>query len=188
MNEYDFVLKFSLGSTKLDSQAIADRLFESGCDDGLVGTGLTGRVAIHFLRQAKSALAAIQSALRNVKTALPEASLIEASPDLVGLTDIADIVGCSRQNIRKLAMTSADFPAPAYDGSTTLWHLANIIPWLKAQGRYSISDEILQVAQINMAINLAGKMGTYDSSQLLEQLAEAKQIMKLRNKVLQELA
>jgi hypothetical protein len=35
----------------------------------------------------------------------PGAELVEASPDFVGLTDVADLVGCSRQNIRKLMLT-----------------------------------------------------------------------------------
>jgi hypothetical protein len=48
---------------------------------------------------------AIFSVVQKVRTAIPVAELVEASPDFVGLTDVADLVGCSRQNIRKLMLT-----------------------------------------------------------------------------------
>ena len=35
----------------------------------------------------------------------PGATLTEADPDLVGLTDVADILGCTRQNMRRLMVT-----------------------------------------------------------------------------------
>lgn len=31
----------------------------------------------------------------------PEAVLVEAAPDLVGVTDVANLLGCTRQNIQK---------------------------------------------------------------------------------------
>jgi hypothetical protein len=80
MKNYEFILKFSLGACNLDSEAIADRLYQAGCDDGLVGTGLPEHVAIHFIRRSESAEKAIHSALNNVRSALPEARLIAVSP------------------------------------------------------------------------------------------------------------
>jgi hypothetical protein len=40
----------------------------------------------------------------DVRAALPEAILIEAAPDYVGLSDVADSVGVTRQNLRKLML------------------------------------------------------------------------------------
>ncbi len=57
-------------------------------------TGLPGRVALSFVREADSANAAMVSALADARRAMPSATLIEAVPDLVGLTDIADAVAC----------------------------------------------------------------------------------------------
>jgi hypothetical protein len=45
---------------------------------------------------------ALLSALSDVQRVMPDAKLVEASPDLVGLTDIANLLGFSRQYMRKL--------------------------------------------------------------------------------------
>ncbi|MBB2915709.1 hypothetical protein FHX60_000078 [Cupriavidus alkaliphilus] len=56
-------------------------------------------------RHGKPAIAKARvSALPNASRAVPSAVLIEAVPDLVGLTDIADAVGMSRQNVRNLVL------------------------------------------------------------------------------------
>lgn len=65
------------------------------------------------------------SALADARRAMPSATLIEAVPDLVGLTDIADAVGMSRQNMRKLMIGYPEsFPArcmKAAPHSGTCW-------------------------------------------------------------------
>ena len=58
----------------------------------------------------------------------PKPILVEVTPDIVGLTDVAEIVGCSRQNMRKLLITGgARGPAPIHEGASTLWHLAPVL-------------------------------------------------------------
>ena len=62
--------------------------------------------------------------------------MIEVAPDLVGLTDVADIVGVSRQNMRKLMLAHpGSFPAPVHEGSASIWHLRTLA-WLQAKGSY----------------------------------------------------
>lgn len=95
----------------------------------------------------------------DVKRAIPTARLIEAAPDFVGLTDIADIVGVTRQNMRKLMVSySTSFPAPVHEGSTSLWHLAEVMAWLQARGTYQIETPVMEVAVTAMQINLAKDM------------------------------
>ncbi|CPQ46083.1 DNA-binding protein [Bordetella pertussis] len=111
--EYLFTLKYQLADADSDLDALVERLGEAGCDDALVGMGLPGRLVLEFTREADSAEAAVRSALADVRRAMPTAALIEAAPDLVGLTDVAQIVGVSRQNMRKLMLAHpATFPAP----------------------------------------------------------------------------
>src|SRR5471030_1848037 len=100
--EYTFTLKYRLAVEDDEQDRIVERLGLAGCDDALVGIGLPGRLALAFTREADSAQAAVRSALADVQRAVPSAALIEAAPDLVGLTDAAQIVGVSRQNMRKL--------------------------------------------------------------------------------------
>lgn len=158
MKEYDFILKFDLPDHESDPDQYIDALFESGCDDATVGVGLTGRVALNFIREATSAYDAVMSAINDVNKAIPGARLIEATPDLVGITDIAEIIGCSRQNMRKLVLThKAAFPSPVHEGTTAIWHLAKVLKWLQSNGNYEIDDSLIEVSSTNMRVNVTAQ-------------------------------
>lgn len=153
--EYVFTLKYQLASDDRNVDDIIERLGAAGCDDALVGIGLPGRLAMTFTREADSAQNAICSALADVRGALPAARIIEAAPDLVGLTDVAELVGVSRQNMRKLMLThSNSFPTPVHDGSTALWHLTDLLEWLQSRGGYDISQSMIDVAQMTLQVNV----------------------------------
>ncbi len=154
--DYIFTLKYQLSEQDCDKDALVERLGIAGCDDALIGIGQPGRIALEFTREGASAEAALVSAMKAVKAAVPSARLIEASPDLVGLTDVAEILGVSRQNMRKLMVGhSTSFPAPMHDGTTVLWHLAEILQWLQNRGAYVLEGGILDVAETAMQINRA---------------------------------
>jgi predicted DNA-binding transcriptional regulator AlpA len=154
--EYIFTLKYQLAEEDSDHDEFIDRLGAAGCDDALVGIGHPGRIALEFTREAESADAALMSALADVKRAVPSARLIEAAPDFVGLTDAADVVGVSRQNMRKLMMKyPTSFPAPVHEGSAAVWHLADLLIWLQAKGQYDVDLSTAEVAVAAMRINLA---------------------------------
>ncbi|MBJ3816842.1 DNA-binding protein [Shimwellia pseudoproteus] len=154
--EYQFTLRYQLAAQDSDALAVAERLGGGGCDDAVVGIGLPGRVALAFTREAPDAGQAIQSALADVQRIVPAAVLIEVAPDLVGLTDAAGIVGVSRQNMRKLMLASSGgFPAPVHEGSTAIWHLSDILSWLQSKGSYALSGQVIEVARVAMAVNVA---------------------------------
>jgi len=165
LKTYEFELKFSLPRTTPDSKTIIEGLGETGCTDALVGIGKSGRIAFRFHRTANSAFEAVLSAIKDIKQAIPEVSLIEAAPDLVGLSDIADILGYSRQNIRKLMMNNpASFPTPIHEGKTILWHLSSILIWVKERDRYQIDELLLDVANTTMQLNIAKESQHLDAS------------------------
>ena len=163
MKDYDFILKFELPDHDTDPEQFVDALYESGCDDASVGIGQQGRIALNLIRQSESALDAILSAISDVKKAIPGVKLIEATPDLVGLTDIADILGFSRQNMRKIAVKNKSaFPAPVHDGTVSLWHLFKVLKWFKASKAYNIEDSLIEVSRTNMQVNFASQMRDID--------------------------
>jgi hypothetical protein len=169
MNTYEFTLKFSLPVTESDMDSLVERLGEAGCDDALVGIGKPGRLALDFARDADSAYYAISSAMAEIKQVVPDAKLVEATPDLVGLTDVADIVGCSRQNIRKVMISSgAEFPVPVHEGKSALWHLSSVLVWLRETKSYKVEDDLLDVASINMQFNAARGMDAIDGMRQTE--------------------
>jgi hypothetical protein len=153
--EYEFTLKYQLIEDE-NVDAMLERLAEAGCDDAMVGVGQPGRLALAFVREAPSAMEAIESALSDVRKAVPGARLIEATPDLVGLTDVAEIIGVSRQNMRKLMLSHMySFPTPIHEGSTSLWHLADVLIWLQARGSYAIGQDIVDLARVAMSVNVS---------------------------------
>ena len=165
MKEYEFTLKFGFSNASINPESFVDLLGEGGCDDALIGVGQQGRIALNFNREAESALTAICSAIEDVKSVIPEATLIEATPDFVGLSDIADVLGFSRQNMRKLMMNNkASFPLPIHEGRSAIWHLSNVLSWCREGNRYQVNELLQDVATANMQLNLAKEAFHIDPS------------------------
>jgi len=141
--EYDFTLRFKLQAATYSVEQLIERLGEAGCDDATVGIGQSGRIALNFTRESASASDAVLSAIRDIRGAIPGAELIEAAPDYVGLTDVADLVGMSRQNLRKLMASHLDFPTPVHSGThSQVWHLEIVL-------------QLIELAHVAQQCNLA---------------------------------
>lgn len=165
MKEYEFILKFNLPDGNIDPEQYVDPLYEAGCDDANIGIGQKGRIALNFVREGRSAIDAIFSAISDVKKAIPKAKLVEVTPDLVGFTDIAEIIGCSRQNIRQVFIANKSvFPSPVHEGSVALWHLTKVLRWFKDSGDYDIKDDLIEISSASMQVNLAAQMSDLDFS------------------------
>lgn len=157
--EYTFTLKYQLAADDRDSAAVVERLGAAGCDDALVGTGVAGRIALEFTREAASAEAAVRSALEDVRRAIPGARLTEAGPDYVGLTDVADMLAMSRQNLRKLMLNHpASFPPPVHEGSASVWRLADLLAWF-AERDYALDAALVGTAKAAGQVNRAKDAG-----------------------------
>jgi hypothetical protein len=155
MEQYNFILSFALGEHDADPQLFVERLLAEGCDDSLIGLGWHGRIALDFTREAASADDAVLSALADVQRAIPEARLIEATPDLVGLTDIANLLGFSRQYMRKLVVKKgARFPLPVHEGKPAIWHLSTVLTWFADSKTRDFDEALLEIARVNMQCNL----------------------------------
>lgn len=154
--EYVFTLKYRLADENVSQEDMVEHLFAAGCDDATIGIGQPGRIALAFRREAPDACSAICSALGDVKRALASARLVEAGPDFVGLTDVADLAGVTRQNMRKLMLSHASqFPLPVHEGNPSVWHLSDVLGWLMSRGAYAISADLIDVAKATKQVNLA---------------------------------
>lgn len=165
MKDYEFTLKFRLSDISINPEKYVEDLIANGCDDALIGIGQKGRIALDFVRESESAYAAVLSALKDIKKVIPDAILVEATPDLVGLTDVAELLGFTRQNMRKIMVSSgALFPAPVHEGKPAIWHLSKILAWLKESKRYSIEDSLIDIAKANMQLNIAKEASELDQA------------------------
>ena len=163
MNEYDFTLKFALPSPDANLDDCVEQLGAAGCDDALIGVGRRGRVALAFTREGETAELAVLSAIADVKSALPDARLVEAAPDLVGLTDVAELLDVSRQNMRKLILTSrAEPPVPVHEGKPTIWRLSKLLLWLREEKNYPVEEGLISLAKATMQVNLAVELRDAD--------------------------
>lgn len=140
MNEYEFVLRFQLPENNDQPEEYLDALYEAGCDDATIGVGLPGYLGLDFCREANSAEQAVLSAIHDVKRAIPNSKLTEVTPDLLNITEIADLISSrlqkvSRQAMRKYAFAQvakmkSRFPAAAVTSSSPLWHVDEVLCWL----------------------------------------------------------
>lgn len=161
---YEFILKFTVGDAETDPAQHVEALGEAGCTDALVGIGRMGFIALDFAREASSAREAITSAIDDVRRAIPAAVLVEAKPDLVGLTEIADLLGFSRQYMRKLAHSEPrSFPAPTHEGKPSMWHLFAVLRWAEVERRREVDAALCDLAKLTMSVNIA--VGERDADQ-----------------------
>lgn len=177
MTEYEFTLRFDISRSSVSPDDAVELLAEHGCDDATVGIGIRGRIALAFAREASSAEDAIASALKEVARVLPHAVLVEAAPDYVGLSEIADSVGKTRQNLRKLLVDCAGAaPQPIHEGSSSIWHLAPVLEWLRDAKGYEIDQRAIDVATVNRQLNAATtqvRISPIIAASVEEYLAEA---------------
>lgn len=163
MPEYEFTLKFKLQDSQIDPDIYVEQLYESGCDDAVIGTGKKGYIGLNFIRESSSAYEAISSAVKDIKKVIAEGVLVEAAPDLVGITDIANLLGCTRQNIQKLiAKDNSTCPPAIYGGAQSIWHLAEFLNWLIDSKKHSVSESLVEVAKVNMSLNVTKQFAMLD--------------------------
>lgn len=111
------------------------KLLSAGCDDALFGER-DGVQFGEFDREASGFPEAVRSAMRSVRSAVPQVELVRIEPDeLVSAAAIAERAGFSREYIRLLTNGErgpGGFPPPAMqiDGRTRLWRWPDVAGWL----------------------------------------------------------
>ena len=153
MKEFNFELIFKLVDNQ-DSNEYLDVLFENGCDDATISTGQLGMLCLSFTREA----------INDVKKAIPSAKLVEATPDIVNISDISSILGHSKQYTRKLFNSkTSSLPAPIHIGNPSIWHLSEILNWLKSLGKQEnkINENLFELSHITRQINAKRQLEDY---------------------------
>lgn len=162
MKAYDFSLTFKIQNELWDVDYIANKLYEAGCDDAFVCTGMRNTVLLEFDRESKSAKEAIESAEHDILKAFPSAKIFEARPDRVSLEDIARFTGKTRQSVGKLH----NFPEPVSTTPRPFWHLFQVIVWCKENKKAAFDPSIFEVSKATWVYNHMldeDKLKTYKS-------------------------
>ena len=151
---FEFTLLFRLPADAEPVNSYLDALFESGCSDALIGSGRAGYIALDFDREAPSADLAVTTAIENALDAIPDVQLVEVKPDMVGVSEVADIVGCTRQNVRLHIVGKKSAPAPLHSGGADIWHLVDLAPFLSENTPLRVPEGLRKVSVIAMRANL----------------------------------
>ncbi len=158
MKTYEFSLRYDVSACHLSIDQIDDKLYEGGCDDVLIRHGRKHEVIVQFTRSAPAANKALEQAHQQVQAALPCARLLEAHPDYVGPTDIAQIYNVSRQRVQSLMHTkAAGVHAMTSVGNTQIFRLGTVIDEFANLGmrvnNETLHEAALAAMQLNRAIN-----------------------------------
>jgi len=155
---FNFTLTLS-GITN-DTPGLEDALYAAHCNDALIcfyGTA----VYLDFDRESDSLEHAILSAIQDIESAPGLNARVESvDAALVGLSDIAELTGVSRQAIALLkdgARGSGQFPGPVQrvKGNSPLWRWQKVVEWLVAEGRIPAQSPMVAHARTLDSLNLA---------------------------------
>lgn len=178
------IYQFTLVLDGVDEQTpgIEDALFEAGCDDALINYK-NGVVYLDFDRVGDDLEQAIISAIRDVETAVIDASIISVAPEhLVSLSDIAQRVSLSRQAISLLMLGErgkGGFPKPVLKiaNKSPLWRWSAIAEWFYQQNKihdHAIVEHANIVEDINAALELRNKKAFDHRKKILSQFRTQK--------------
>ena len=159
MNSYQFQLVFSIHPNE-DAEQYLDALFEAGCDDALISIGKPGYLAADFTRESASAYEAIKTAIEAITKVIPHAKMIKAAPYIANLSEMANLFGCSKQNLSKYARGESPksdlFPCPIVSGKVDYWYVLDVALWLYKNNKMNIQkqdiDGLKAIHDLNIAI------------------------------------
>lgn len=62
-------------------------------------------------------------------------------------------MGVTRQTMHKLMVANRDFPLPVHEGLVALWHLADVLVWLKNRKGYEPNRSLRETAAATLEVN-----------------------------------
>jgi len=171
---YNFTL--TLSGVTYETDGLEDALFESGCDDALV-CAYGHAVYLEFDREAESLHEAIMSAVQNVESAGIGAIVASVDSALVGLSDIAENAGMSRQAIAMLkdgTRGNGNFPCPVQriKGQSPLWDWSDVAAWLEENGRLKAGSDLVENARTLSKWNLILRAAASRDFEEVESMAQ----------------
>ena len=126
------------------------------CFDTALGNhpDMPGMLSLEYIRQAGSARQAIFGALSELRQINPQGYLAGVAPDLIDFQGVARLFGVNARNMRALMEKyGVLFPAPQFVAENPMWHSADILGLIAAQGLREIPEAELEMAHTVRAIN-----------------------------------
>jgi len=139
--EYEFVLVVD-GISFEDDEAVA---ILTDAFDGVLSWN-RGLCRLSVSGMGRDSYEAASRLVPRLAAALPKLKIVRLDPELVGISDIAQRIGHSRQNVQQWVNGerngSRPFPAPeGCAGRSLVWRWADVNEWLRPLG---VSDEAVR--------------------------------------------
>lgn len=179
-----FNFTLTLSGITSQTKGIEDALFSAGCDDALVC--FYGKsVYLEFDREASTLDVAVGSAINDIESSGLNIRVESVDSALVGLSDIADLTGLTRQAVALMkdgARGNGNFPCPLQrlKGNSPLWDWASVARWLRDNNRLSEQSELYENAQALCKWNLVLRNCANNDVNEIQQLTE--KLIAKRNK------
>lgn len=167
-----FNFTLTLSGVSRSTPNLEEALYHAHCDDALIcfyGTA----VYLDFDRESGTLEQAILSAIRDIESAPSLNARVESvDSTLVGLSDIAELTGVSRQAISLLkdgARGGGQFPAPIQrvKGNSPLWRWQTVVQWLVTEGRIAETSPMVAHARTLDSLNLALQLRASQESKMV---------------------
>ncbi|WP_150237397.1 helix-turn-helix transcriptional regulator [Nocardiopsis quinghaiensis] len=134
MTEYEFI--FVVDGFSLDDH---DEIETLGEELGALVSSFHGVLRMSVSGEGENAVAAAQSVVKSVHRIVPAMRFVRLHRDLVGVSDIAELTGRTRQNVdqwvRGQRHDGAPFPRPeAVVGRSLVWLWSEVDEWLREIG------------------------------------------------------
>lgn len=171
---FNFIL--TLSGVTSETTGIEDALYSAGCNDALIC--FYGKsVYLEFDREAPTLDLAIKSAITDIEGAPVGAKVESVDSALVGLSDIAQLTGLTRQAIALLkdgARGDGDFPCPVQrlKGASPLWDWASVAKWLQENNRLNQYPALYEQAKTLCKWNLVLRNCANENSNELQKLMQ----------------
>ena len=107
MAETELELVFALSEGEQDVFKLTDAVFEAGCEDSIVGTGVPGMIEVTLEAVTDQAEDAVHDAAHVIQKQLPTGSVLrEVRPDLVRLAEVVKRPDVTHDPINHLCRTA----------------------------------------------------------------------------------
>lgn len=150
---------FSLSIARLAERwdSLVEDLAAHGCADAQPSAGGGHRLRLDFRREGVLPGPAMRAALHALREAIPDAVVLEAGPDLLGLDEIAALVVLPAACLHELRQDYfAGFPAPALQvADEPRWHAAHVLEWVMAVGAIAVDATVLETSRSALEFNLS---------------------------------
>lgn len=150
-----FEFRVVTSGISLDDRADVDAILGAFDGEASLEATTTRLVEIVLTLDGEDPIGTVEAALSRIESALPKVAVHWIDQELVGISDIAQLIGQSRESVRLYAdgkRGGGAFPAPVgvVGDSVRVWRWADVDAWLRQHAGYDFPTHPLPAWAIDV--------------------------------------